>query len=57
MLPMLSHTQKVWAVGFGSLIKPLLVITVCRNAFHDDVMAYTRYKFMKVPSTEFLWHV
>ena len=57
MLPMLSHTQKVWAVGFGSLIKPLLVITVCKNAFHDDVMAYTRYKFMKVPSTEFLWHV
>ena len=57
MLPMLSHTQKVLAVGFGSLIKLLLVVTVCRNAFHDDFMAYTRYKFMKVPSTEFLWDV
>ena len=35
----------------------LSVMIVYRNVFHNGSMAYTRNKFMKVLSTEFLWHV
>ena len=35
----------------------LSVMTVCRNALRNGAMAYTCHKFMKVLSTEFLWHV
>ena len=35
----------------------LSVMIVYRNVFHNGSMAYTRNKFMKALSTEFLWHV
>ena len=31
----------------------LSVITVCKNALHNDAMAHTCYKFMKILSAEY----
>ena len=54
----------LYSKGMGSRIQVidktnehLSVMPVCRDAFHNGAMAYTCYKFMKVLSTEFLWHV
>ena len=53
--------QKVWATRFRSLIKQMdfyqswLCVEI--NALHNGAMAHTCYKFMKVLSVEFLWHV
>ena len=35
----------------------LSIMTVCRNTLHNGAMGYAYYKFMKVLSTECLWHV
>ena len=48
---MISYTPKLWRVG---LIKP--VVTVCKNTLRNNAMTHTYHKFMKVLSTECLWH-
>ena len=54
----------LYTEGMGSEIQAtdktnevLPAMTVCRNIFHNGPMAYTCYAFIKVLSTELLWHV
>ena len=59
MLAMLSYPKGIDSrIQAINKTKELLsVMIVYRNVFHNGSMAYTRNKFMKVLSTEFLWHV
>ena len=57
-----AYYANLYSKGMGGRIQaidktnePLLVMTVCKNAFHNGVTARTCYKFMKVLSTKFFW--
>ena len=62
MLAMLSYTQKIWAVGLKPLIQQMnfyhsRLCVEMPSIVHNGAIAYSCYKFIKVLSTEFWWHV